>query len=184
MNKFYYGAFCGIFAIVLITIIIGCNIEQYTVGKAHIVTPQTTKIDSLFQNELKQKLSQIEKLKDRGILLTPQEYTNNLANYYNTIITLLIALLAIFSIISFFHLKFIAQEEVKKNVTELLRKSPEIQKILLENFKGEIDDVLYDISDKISNLESEIESLKKEPSETSVYDEGDETDLKNLKVKV
>ncbi|WP_321479722.1 hypothetical protein [uncultured Bacteroides sp.] len=182
MNKFIYGICCGLFITILVALLIGCNLNQYAVGPAHIINPKAN-IDSIFQHEIKDKANQIEQLKNKGILLTPQEYTNNLANYYNTIITVLIALLAVFSVISFFHLKFIAQEEVKKNVTELIRKSPEIQKILLENFQGKIDEVLYDIPDKIANLESNIKYLKKDSSKTNIEDEEDEKDLESLKVK-
>lgn len=86
--------------------------------------------------------------------------------------------------VTFFHLKFITVEEVKKTTTELLRNSPEIQKVLIENFKGKIDDVLIEYKTRISKIE---DILKDEhASYEDVEDEseiGDTECINKLKVK-
>lgn len=178
-NSFILGMFGGICLVALIIIILlGCNFHHNIFRPIRIINPEIH-VDSIKQIEIQEKIKEIDLLEKKGLVLTPQEYTNNIVSYYNTIITLLVTLLALFSVISFFHLKFIAQDEVKKNVTELLRKSPEIQKILLENFKGKIDEVLYDVPEKIDKLEFKIKSLEESHIRVDIEDE---SELENLKV--
>ena len=66
----------------------------------------------------------------------------------------------------------------------MLRNSPEIQKVLIENFKGKIDDVLIEYKTRISKIE---DILKDEhASYEDVEDEseiGDTECINKLKVK-
>jgi|GEM_PF-4524795 hypothetical protein len=187
--KGFSGGFLGgmAFFIIVITICIFCHNHNAIVHPIHpVYLGNLEVVDSITVSmpDIQTKLEEIQKLKDQGILLSPQEYTNNVISYYNTIITFLVALLAIFSLVTFFHLKFITVEEVKKTTTELLRNSPEIQKVLIENFKGKIDDVLIEYKTRISKIE---DILKDEhASYEDVEDEseiGDTECINKLKVK-
>lgn len=199
-KSFIFGMLGGLCLVLLIIIVsLGCNLHHSIFRPIRIVSKEIN-IDSIKQTEIKEKRYEIEKLEKKGLLLTPQEYTNNIVNYYNTVITLLITLLAAFSLIAFMHLKFITQDEVKKNVAELLRKSPEIQNILLENFSGKIEESLDDIPDKINKLTEEVNELIEEVNKLKTIskgiddgnsdddgngggDDGDEAYLSKLKVK-
>ena len=192
-KSFIFGMLGGLCLVLLIIIVsLGCNLHHSIFRPIRIVSKEIN-IDSIKQTEIKEKRYEIEKLEKKGLLLTPQEYTNNIVNYYNTVITLLITLLAAFSLIAFMHLKFITQDEVKKNVAELLRKSPEIQNILLDNFSGKIEESLDDIPDKINELTEEVNKLKtiskgiddgnSDDDGNGGGDDGDEAYLSKLKVK-
>jgi len=186
MKSFINGILGGIILVVLIIVVFMlCHKHNLAIHPVYIGNIEAIK-DSIALPEMQMKLDAIKQLKEQGVLLTPQEYTNNVVNYYNTIITLLIALLAVFSLVTFFHLKFITTDEVKKNTTELLRKSPDVQGIILENIKGKIDELLFDVSERIATLEVEVKDFKK-PSQWDNYeDESDiqsEDDLEKLKVK-
>ena len=88
--------------------------------------------------------------------------------------------------VTFFHLKFITVDEVKKQVKELLRKSPDIQNVIIENTKGKIEELLFDTTERINKLEAELKDLK-ESSEWDEFEDDSEVknkaDLKRLKVK-
>jgi hypothetical protein len=186
MRGFINGILGGIiFVVITIAVFMFCHRHNAVIHPVYIGNIEAVK-DSITLPEIQMKLDAIKQLKEQGILLTPQEYTNNVVNYYNTIITFLIALLALFSLVTFFHLKFITSDEVKKNATELLRKSPDVQKIILDNIKGKIDELLFDASERIAILEDEVKKLKK-PSQWDNYEDEsdiqDEGDLEKLKVK-
>jgi hypothetical protein len=186
MKGFISGLFGGmICAIVIIAILLFCHKHNSVIHPIHIANIEAVH-DSVLIKEVQEKLDAIKHLKEQGVLLTPQEYTNNVVNYYNTIITFLVALLAIFSLVTFFHLKFITTDEVRKNATELLRKSPDVQKIILENIKGRIDELLFDTSERIAALENEVKTLKRSSRWDDYEDESDiqgEADLEKLKVR-
>ena len=121
---------------------------------------------------------------EKGVISTPQEYTSHISTFYNNIIAVLIALLAIFSIVTYLHFKFLAKEEVQNQVKDLIRNSPEIQRIISENVSGKIEDVIYsELNDSIvtkKNIKNYITELKNELSIPIIEDE---SELSNLKVK-
>lgn len=183
----FVGGFIGgiVFVMIVITICLFCHRHNSVIHPIHIANIEAVN-DSIPIDEVNAKIEAINKLKNQGVLLTPQEYTNNVVNYYNTVITFLVALLAVFSLVTFFHLKFITVDEVKKQVTELLRKSPDVQNILVENTKGRIDELLFDATERIANLEAELKRVKESSKWDKFEDDSeveDEADLERIKVK-
>ena len=183
----FVGGFIGgiVFICIAIAICLFCHRHNSVIHPIHIANIEAVH-DSISIEEINAKIESINKLKEQGVLLTPQEYTNNVVNYYNTVKTFLVALLAIFSLVTFFHLKFITVDEVKKQVKELLRKSPDIQNVIIENTKGKIEELLFDTTERINKLEAELKDLK-ESSEWDEFEDDSEVknkaDLKRLKVK-
>lgn len=121
----------------------------------------------------KSKIELIKELQKDKIILTPQEYTNNIASYYNTAITLLVFLFIIFSFISYFHLKFLSKEQITKALDERIRDSKELERIIIEAFSGKADEryetieniqVLRDLVDShetiLNSFNSEVEKFK------------------------
>lgn len=183
----FIGGFIGGIAFICIALMIClfCHSHNSVIHPIHIANIEAMH-DSIPIEEINTKIEAINKLKEQGVLLTPQEYTNNVVNYYNTIITFLVALLAIFSLVTFVHLKFITVDEVKKQVKELLRKSPDIQDILIGNTKGRIDELLFDTTERIEKLEVELKDLKESSKWDKFEDDSevkDDTNLNRLKVK-
>lgn len=183
----FIGGFIGgiVFVIMAIAICLFCNKHNSVIHPIHIANIEAVN-DSVSIEEINAKIESINKLKEQGVLLTPQEYTNNVVNYYNTVITFLVALLAIFSLVTFFHLKFITVDEVKKKVTELLRKSPDIQDIIVKNTQGRIDELLFDTTEKIAKIEAELKTLKESSKWDKFEDDSEienEANLEKLKVK-
>lgn len=162
----------------------------------HIITTNyevnDTTISEIRSFEINEKLKEIEELKSKGILLTPQEYTAHIESFYNNIIAILVALLAVFSLATYFHLRFLAKDEIQKQVKEVLTSSAEIKQIIENNIDGKIEDAVYDAIDKEivtkSDLKSEIkkvieQSTKYDIEDESEIDESESAKLKSEKVK-
>ena len=130
-------------------------------------------------------MKEIEELKSKGVLLTPQEYTAHIESFYNNIIAILIALLAVFSLVTYFHLRFLAKDEIQKQVKDVLKSSIEIKQIIQDNIDGKIDDAVYDAINQEIVTKSELRSaIRKEIQNLSIrYDIEDESELANLKVE-
>lgn len=186
MKSFLSGIIGGCLTIVLCICISLCIHKQSQVfNPIRIVTSNyevnDTTISNIMSFEVKEKLKEIEELKSKGILLTPQEYTAHIESFYNNIIAILIALLAVFSLVTYFHLRFIAKEEVQNQVKDFIKSSPEVKQIIQENIGGKIDDEVYEELVKKDELRPAI--LKELQKVSLKYDVEDESELANLKVE-
>ena len=112
MNKktpLYSGMLGGGIVIALfITVLLSANLFNYRIriDKVNINAIQlsdTLKIknntDSIYQSRVEFKQTLVEDLKNDKSILTPQEYTNNIVNYYNSILLILSVMLAAFSVL-------------------------------------------------------------------------------------
>ncbi len=190
MKNFLSGIIGGCLTIVLCICISLCFHKQSQVfNPIHIVTSNyevnDTTISNITSFEVKEKLKEIEELKSKGVLLTPQEYTAHIESFYNNIIAILIALLAVFSLVTYFHLRFLAKDEIQKQVKDVLKSSIEIKQIIQDNIDGKIDDAVYDAINQEIVTKSELRSaIRKEIQNLSIrYDIEDESELANLKVE-
>lgn len=153
------GIIGGILIIGLFLIIIfSTNIFNYEVKLI-----SGNDVDSL--ESYSDKIKLIEELMNDGVIVSPQEYTNNIVNYYNTALTILVALLLIFSIMSYLHLQFISKEQVLEGFKENL-KSRKFEKLLTETIFGKAEDkfpsldLVEDIKQKIADLQTDLEEMK------------------------
>ena len=157
----------GIVIAVFLVILLSVNLFNYRIHIDKINVNAIQLSDSLgIENnqdsvylsrlELKQKL--IEDLKDDRSILTPQEYTNNIVNYYNSILLILSVMLAAFSILSYLYVKSQANDwlqerlgsnEFREEVSEVLVGKAEAR------FRESVSSLENDISlmnDKIADL--------------------------------
>lgn len=154
----------------------------------HIITTNYEIADSTITDiksfEVKEKLMELEELSKRGVILTPQEYTAHISSFYNNIIALLIALLAVYAIVTYLHLRFLAREEVQNQVKDFVKSSPEIENIIQNNIEGKIDDAVYDaIKDEIVTKTELQEAIQQAIRKLSIDIVEDESELKKLKVQ-
>lgn len=189
MKSFLSGILGGCLTIILCICISLCVHKQSQIfNPIHVVTTNyevnDTTISNLKSFEVNEKLKEIEMLKAKGVLLTPQEYTAHIESFYNNIIVILVALLGVFSLATYFHLRFLAKDEIQKQVKEVLTSSSEIKQIIENNIEGKIDEAVYEAIDKEivtkSDLKSEIRNEIDDLFRTYVEDE---SELAKLKVK-
>lgn len=157
MKAFWCGLLGGSLFVGIVLIIL-FRIEGYNYMPVMVInhSNDTTTICS--------KTDIIHELENKGIIVTPQEYTNHISNYYNTILTFLVSLFVIFSVISYFHLKYVAEEKIYKSVKELLINSYEVKNTIKDTIQGLADDEYVGkeeletyVNEKISALEERVE---------------------------
>ena len=97
-----------------------------------------------------------------GIVLTPAEYMNHIGGFYNTIITIIIALFALISYIYYRISKKEMQEQIHSDVAtilqHLMRDSKEFEQSVLNALYGRLADE-YPNNDTISEIVTKIENL-------------------------
>lgn len=120
----------------------------------HIQIINPEQVESI--NKYVDKVMLIKEMQRDGILLTPQEYTNNIVSYYNTAITLLVFLFILFSFLSYFHLKFLSKEQIKKILEETIQDSKTMEKIIMDTFAGKADDK-YETRENVDSLRDIVE---------------------------
>lgn len=126
------------------------------------------------------KVKLIKELQGNGIIVTPQEYTNNIVNYYNTALTIVLAILILFSIMSYIQLRFISRRQIEEVFKDSLKDSKEFDQFVSEAIFGKaeerfvkIGDIgdklaeIEDLRDRLEQMESDLESFKNETDQLS-----------------
>lgn len=120
---------------------------KFHVYNIQIINPKL--VDSI--DNYNDKVQLIKEMQREGILLTPQEYTSNIASYYNTAIAILVFMFVLFSIISYFHLWSSSKEQIQeltlKIFEEKIRDSKEVEQIIMGTFAGKTDDRYVSVED-------------------------------------
>jgi hypothetical protein len=143
-----------IFAVLIMLSIFAFNIHTYNI---RIINSKA--VDSLeFKTD---KINLMKEMEKEGILLTPQEFTNNIVTYYNTAITILIFLFILFSIIGYFQLRVLSIEQVQKSLEQGLKDSKKFQEIIMEAISGKADDK-YATIESLDMLRQQWEEEKEE----------------------
>jgi hypothetical protein len=172
MKSFLSGLIGGavMLAVVLLFCVFSLKLYHYNIG---IINPQ--QIDTTYTSA--NKLLMLKELHGEGTVLTPQEYTNNIVSYYNTAITLLVFLFILFSFVSYFHLRFLSNEQIHRQLENKIKDSREIEEILLDAFTGKADS-RYETIENIEVLRDAIDQLGRRLDSL----ESEEGNIKNTKI--
>lgn len=102
-------------------------------------------------------------LKDKGYLMTPAEYTNNLVGYYNTLIAFLSVFFVVFTVAGYFAIRGLSKKEVRDEARELLKDSESFRSEVLGTIKGQFDAdyvPLETYEDKVKDIEERVATLE------------------------
>ena len=167
-TPFYFGMLGGgiIIAIFLI-ILISFNLFNYRINieKININGIQLSdtlniisKVDAIcdVRLELKQKL--VEDLKNDKSILTPQEYTNNIVNYYNIVLLILSVMLAAFSVLSFVYIKSQTNDWVQEKL-ESKQFKEEVSEMLVGMAESRFRDTLVGWTEQLKTMDNKIADL-------------------------
>lgn len=190
MKKIITISILGTIFTILVIIVIVTFIAPINYAPIYLLNPEkalslqdSVAIDSI-------KCLHVEVLKDlesKGILLTPDEYTSHIADYYNTLIAFLLGLFVLFTIGSIYSLKSAYKKEfdeintsidnyksqvkteLKKDIVdslnELMRDSISFKECCINALYGRIEDEVINHDDKeiiderITKLEEDIKLL-------------------------
>lgn len=123
------------------------------------------------------ELELMSSLREKGVLLTPSEYTNNLVGYYDTLIAFLAIFFIVFTFAGYFYVKGMSKKEVREEAREILKDSESFRNDVLKAIRIEFDgnyvtkenyeNEYSDVSDKIGQLLDDVERLKHSDGKSS-----------------
>ncbi len=129
-KSFFAGLLGGCLIIGVFIITLLClNIFNYNVS----ILRAQTKDECLKTDSTNKEI--IADLLKNDIIQTPERYTGNLVNYYNTALLILSAMIVVFSFLSYFHLKFLSEEHLRKRL-----KSEEFEQTVLNTIFGKAEE--------------------------------------------
>ncbi len=146
----FYGGLLGAILIVIIGFVIftfmSNPFEEKPILLEYDVTSfelkeGVTKNDSIRRLEL---IDLFSELKSKNIILTPQEYTSQLGNYYSTLIAVLIGLFVAFTLFSVFSIRGLAKNEAIQAQLELDKREEKINAKVITYIKGSLKELLAD----------------------------------------
>ena len=149
----------GAIVTILILFVACAFFEPFHYKPVYILNPQKvlSPKDSITNDSL--KCLHIEVLKDlenKGLLLTPSEYTSHISSYYSTLVAFLIGLFVLFTIGNIYALRITSKKEIEDIREELDNKEKEIRENLKRNIKESLNELLRD---SISFKESAVDAL-------------------------
>lgn len=164
-----------------------CVFEPFNYKQIYISNPEKVievKDSSNDEYLTCERIALLQELEEKGLLLTPQEYTSHISSYYSTLVAFLIGLFVLFTIGSIYSIKVTSKKEIdeakkdlddreknikenlkkeiKENLSELLRDSISFKETVVSAIYGRVEDDLItkedkDIVDKrIDKLEEDI----------------------------
>ena len=81
----------------------------------------------------------LKSMRDKGVLLTPAEYTNNMISYYNTLIAFLAIFFVVFTVFGYIAIRSQSKKEIKEEARDILLDSATFRKDVIETIKGDFD---------------------------------------------
>jgi hypothetical protein len=161
-SPFYFGMLGGALIVAIFLIVLfSLNLFNYRIhiDKIYVNALQGTDtiqetVGSAFNAQIEFKKQMVAELQKDKIVLTPQEYTNNVVNYYNNLLMFLSIMLAAFSILSFVYLRAQSNDLIQ-------------DKLQSEEFKEEVSEALVGMAesrfrDRLSEIQDELKSIRNE----------------------
>lgn len=180
--SFIWAGLIGGAVVIAIVIIMMGFAKVFDYRAVYIVHPEKIQVDSQGEQFLHMSMPEYKLLKsmrDKELLLTPAEYTNNLVGYYNTLIAFLSIFFLVFTIAGYFYVRNLSKAEVRKEAVEIIKDSRVYRDEVLSSIRGEFDgqyvltEVYSELEERVADLESVIEphnlptvkeTVKKRPS--------------------
>ena len=78
----------------------------------------------------------LKSLREKGVLLTPSEYTNNIVSYYNTLIAFLSVFFVVFTIFGYYVVRNQSKKEVRDEARDILLESTTFKNQVIVNIRA------------------------------------------------
>lgn len=134
--------------VVILLLIAGCVFfEPFNYRPVRVINPEKIVANNDTTHNTILTCSQIEILRDlenKGLLLTPHEYTSHISSYYTTLIAFLIGLFVLFTIGSIFSIKMTSQKEIDEAKRDLDNREEKIKRELKQNIQASLAELLKD----------------------------------------
>ena len=150
----------GALFIALVLIWITVWVKPFDYKAVYIINPEMTVTDSLKTETLTcNQISILKDLENKGILLTPHEYTSQISSYYSTLVAFLIGLFVLFTVGSIIGIRLTSRKEIEEAKDDLreklklslaneLKDSKTFNESIINDILGRIEDDLITKTDK------------------------------------
>ena len=153
-KKFIWGLAVGV-VLVMVTLAIIVLCKGHDFIAIRIINPSGS--ESILSHC--DKMSVIKELEAKGVLLTPNEYTNHVVSCYNSIIACLLGSLIIFSFLGYFSMKSKLKEQIQDALEDMMRDSKKFENTILDNVYGRVTEDFVEAED-FENLKKDVQELK------------------------
>jgi hypothetical protein len=169
-GSYILSGLIGASILVLILLAITIWLKPFNYQAVYILNPATAITDSLKTDTLTcNQISVLKDLENKGILLTPQEYTSHISSYYSTLVAFLIGLFVLFTVGSIYGIRITSRreieeakdnmrEELKASLSKELKDSKSFYENIISDILGRIEDDIVTKSDK-SSIEKNIDDI-------------------------
>lgn len=147
MKKYIISGIVGAAVVILVIVVITSFVTPINYAPIYLLNPEKalTYNDSLVIDSI--KCAHIEVLRDlesKGVLLNPSEYTSHIADYYNSLITILLGLFAIFTFGTIYSIKSASKKEIDDIKTDIENHKVRTNAELKQNIVGALSELMRD----------------------------------------
>ena len=119
--KLAYGCLGGIVALLIAIVVMTGIADPIDYTPKRIFSAKASNIEEYLSNDsmASVKIEFLKDMENRGVLLTPEEYTGHMLQFYSTLVAVLVGLFVVFSFLSFFILNDSAKKSIERKVGEI-----------------------------------------------------------------
>lgn len=146
MRSYALSGAVGSLVVILFLLAACVFFEPFQYKSVYIMNPQRT-VDAISVNGDSLTCAHIETLRDledKGLLLTPSEYTSQISSYYSTLVAFLIGLFVLFTIGSIYSIRITSKKEIEDAKRDLDNRENKIKEVLKENIQKSLTELLKD----------------------------------------
>lgn len=131
----------GALVVILCLFVVCVFFEPFNIRTVYIINPEKViNNDSITCSQI----TVLNDLENKGLLLTPHEYTSRISNYYTTLVAFLIGLFVLFTIGSIYSIRLTSRKEIDDAKRDLDIREEEIKKGLKKNIQDSLSELLKD----------------------------------------
>jgi hypothetical protein len=154
------SGFIGAAILMLVLLAITVWLKPFNYQAVYVVNPEIVTADSLKTDSLNcSQIAVLQDLENKGVLLTPQEYTSHISSYYSTLVAFLIGLFVLFTVGSIYGIRVTSRKEIeeakdrmkdelKSSLANELKDSKSFYENIISDILGRLEDDLITKADK------------------------------------
>ena len=165
------SGFVGASILILVLFVITVWIKPFDYQAVYIINPEIVTTDSLNTDSFTcSQIAVLQDLENKGVLLTPQEYTSHISSYYSTLVAFLIGLFVLFTVGSIYGIRITSRKEIEEAKDDLkeklktslaneLKDSKSFNESIINDIFGRIDEKIMTQSD-LEDLDNRLKDLE------------------------
>jgi ABC-type multidrug transport system fused ATPase/permease subunit len=151
--KWNYILSGAIGAIIVILAMLAISVWFEPFNHKYILNPDKVieKMNCIQEHLTCTQISVLKDLENKGLLLTPQEYTSHISSYYSTLVAFLIGLFVLFTVGSIIGIRITSRKEIEEAKDDLREKLKTSLSNELKDSKSFYENIIGDILGRIED---------------------------------